>query len=94
MTAYYLIPTKWVPKKRCQNALVTKEYDTIRLVECHYSKVDAFCDAYEKELNNGELFSIEAVATGKTLYDVFPTPFSQARDYSSFPLWPCNKDIF
>lgn len=92
MTAYYLIPTKWHPLGRAEQAVIAKQYNWIRLVECSHQKKQDYADKYERELNDGELFSMEKVVAGTVMFDVFPCPYSQARDYVTFSFWPCNKE--
>lgn len=91
MTDYYLMPTKWSREGHGGSAI--DHTDWIRLVNCSHQKKQQVAEKYEKELNNGELFSMEIVVKErKTLFSVLAIPYCQARDYNSFSKWPCNKD--
>ena len=92
MTAYYLIPTKWLGEGGAE-ASFPNNTDWIRLVQCSHQKKQREAEKYEQELNDGVLFDMEIVVRdNKTLYSVLPLPYNQARDYTNFNRWPCNRD--
>ena len=73
--------------------------EDIRRVECRSRKeADKLAGAYERDLNGGAAWSIEEVAQARherrpcTLRRVTAVPFSQAREYNDFRLWPCNQE--
>lgn len=94
MTHYYLMPQKWYPSSKCEMAFIKGNWHWIRYIQTTRKKGEQAAIDYEKELNNGEAFTLEAVVAGKTLFNVYLVPNSQARDYNTYSRWPCNKEIF
>jgi hypothetical protein len=93
MTDYYLMPTKWSREGKCESAL--DHADRIRLVNCSHQKKRKAEQDYERELNSGKTFEMEAVVKdNKSAFCVVAVPYNQARGYNTFHDWPCNKDMF
>lgn len=90
MTEYYLIPTLWCGSKSIR--AIPDHTDWIRRINTSHQKVKEAVEEYERELNNGESFSLDKTVRGASMHNVLYAPYSQARDYTSFWNWPCNTD--
>ena len=93
----WLMVTKWEGSKIVDQ----KCWDKIKRVPNIGSRASYLGHEYELELNEGidyqaienmKIFG-EALKANKTHYTVCAIPWSQAREYTDFMKWPCNKDF-
>jgi hypothetical protein len=93
MTTYFLIPHSHTGEDK---RMVPTE--KIRRVDSTPAKVKVLAKSYEKTLNGGRLWSPEEAAKiinagdREALWSVTAVPFSEARGYTDFNRWPCNRE--
>jgi len=89
-TDYYLIP--YGVGSKCYNS-VTDCPDKIKKITTTKKKAVIAANQYAEKLNNG-LTMGESVRLDKNVFHcVNETPYSEARGFSNFSLWPCNRDL-
>ena len=93
-TDYYMMVTDWGAE--IENKVPSVKFEMVtRYDEIHAQRALVIAKQYEKELNNGKPWDprVRIIAGDKDIrFSVKAIPYNQAREYTSFATWPCNKE--